>query len=253
MSERPQVPRLEALTLPDVRTALVWRFSSERQTLSSASIGGGLSPARWLVNAQVDLHFARTDLAQIGTEIAGSLGLRGPGQVLLTAATVDANSSSETSLLRVDATVGISLPTWAATNGRGETEIPGFRSASNAQSGDHGGAVESAPPRPGTINIVVQLAARPEVPAAVNLVMTVTEAKTQALLDAGVPGTGTASDAVAVIWPFAEEPSHVFGGPRSQVGQDAANCTYDAISSSLANMTWLADARAGVQAALGRR
>ena len=33
--------------------------------------------------------------------------------------------------------------------------------------------------------------------------MTITEAKAQALIEAGVPGTGTASDAVVVCWPSA--------------------------------------------------
>ena len=43
--------------------------------------------------------------------------------------------------------------------------------------------------------------------ALVNAVVTATEAKTQALLEAGVPGTGTASDAVGGVLPAAAAPS----------------------------------------------
>lgn len=107
--------------------------------------------------------------------------------------------------VRVDATVGVTSPTWAADRTRGFT-----------------------PWKPETINIVVQLPVRLTNAALVNMVMTVTEAKTQALSEAGVPGTGTASDAVAITCLTAGA-GDTFGGPRSLWGARAALAVYDAV------------------------
>jgi adenosylcobinamide amidohydrolase len=62
----------------------------------------------------------------------------------------------------------------------------------------------------------------------VNAVMTVTEAKAQALFEAGVPGTGTASDAVCIVCrpDGAAEP---FAGPRSRVGAPLARAVHTAV------------------------
>ncbi|GAA3144328.1 adenosylcobinamide amidohydrolase [Nonomuraea salmonea] len=54
--------------------------------------------------------------------------------------------------------------------------------------------------------------------ALVNTVMTVTEAKTQAMLEAGFAGTGTASDAVCVA-ARADGPQELFGGPPLGLGR----------------------------------
>ncbi|PZS30767.1 MAG: hypothetical protein DLM61_10085, partial [Pseudonocardiales bacterium] len=53
-------------------------------------------------------------------------------------------------------------------------------------------------------------------------------AKTQALLAAGIAGTGTASDAVTVICPPGAA-SEQFGGPRSTWGARLARAVHDAV------------------------
>src|SRR6185503_8222699 len=94
-------------------------------------------------------------------------------------------------------------------------------------------AADVDPPTPGravgTINIVVGVPVRLSDAALVNAVATVTEAKTQALFEAGVPGTGTASDAVCVACPTAGsvEP---FGGPRSPYGARVARAVHMAVA-----------------------
>ena len=73
--------------------------------------------------------------------------------------------------------------------------------------------------------------------ALLNLLCTMTEAKVQALLDAGVAGTGTASDAVSVLCPVlsSEGPgAEPFGGPRSTYGARLARCVYEAVSAGSA-------------------
>ena len=64
--------------------------------------------------------------------------------------------------------------------------------------------------------------------AYVNVVMTATEAKTQAVLEAGFRATGTASDAICVAAPVAGEPED-FAGPRSVWGARIARAVHAAV------------------------
>jgi adenosylcobinamide amidohydrolase len=107
-----------------------------------------------------------------------------------------------------DATVGIAQPIWAAAD---------------APSGDY---------RPGTINLVVQLPVRLSEAALVNAVATAAEAKAQALWQARVPGTGTATDAVCVLCP-SDGPAESFAGPRSVWGGRLARAVYAAVLAGL--------------------
>ncbi len=59
---------------------LLWRWDARTRTQSSAAVGGGATAPRWTVNIQVPMDYDRIDLAE-----------------------------------HVDATVGASKPTWAAT------------------------------------------------------------------------------------------------------------------------------------------
>lgn len=67
---------------------------------------------------------------------------------------------------------------------------------------------------------------------AVNAVITATEAKTQALIEAGIDGTGTATDAVVVVWPSTAAPER-FAGPRAPWGGRLARCVHAAVRSGL--------------------
>jgi adenosylcobinamide hydrolase len=177
---------------------------------STASAGGGLGPRHWIINAQVARDYARQDLAEHGAELAARTGLAGPGVVMLTAADVRRVKTAEDGGVHVDATVGLTLPTWAAAD-----EDP------------------VVVPAPGTINIVVLLPVRLQPAALLNALCTATEAKTQALLAAGVPGTGTASDAVTVVCPSAG-PGEAFAGPRSIWGARLARAVHGAVSAGAA-------------------
>jgi adenosylcobinamide hydrolase len=64
--------------------------------------------------------------------------------------------------------------------------------------------------------------------ALVNAVMTVTEAKSQAMWEAGLAGTGTPSDAVAVLC-APSGPAEAFGGPRSRYGSRLARVVHRAV------------------------
>jgi adenosylcobinamide amidohydrolase len=187
----------------------VWRFAEPRLVASSASVGGGLGLRSWIINAQVPLRYERRDIAAHVAEMAAALGCRGDGVGLLTAASLEHPGAAEDGGVAASATVGISKPTWAA---------------------DRDDAVSAS--APGTINIVLDVPVRLTDAALLNLLVTATEAKTQALLERGVPGTGTASDAVcAVCLPSGE--AEVFGGPRSPWGARAARAVHAAVAEGL--------------------
>ena len=214
-SPRPtDVELVDASTVRDTHDVLVWRFEQPVLALSSAPVGGGSAALDWLVNIGVTDGYGRTDLDAHAAEVADLLGLRGTGAALLTATAVGGVRSADEDGVRVDATVGVTRPTWAA-------DLDG----THARRGPEGW-------HPGTINIVVQLPVGLSPAAAVNAVVTATEAKTQALVEAGVPGTGTASDAVVVCWP-PSLPAEPFAGPRSTWGARVARAVHRAVAAGL--------------------
>lgn len=189
---------------------LVWKAARPMRMVASAPHGGGLGTRRWVVNAQVPASYGRRDpdhhLARLGV----SLGLPGRGVGMLTAADVRAVSSVTECEVEVSATVGLGHPTWAAAPD-----------------------VASPVSLVGTINLVVLLPERLSDAALVNAVATATEAKTQALWESGIRGTGTATDAVCIACPE-DGPPHAFGGPRSVWGARLARAVHAAVLGGLA-------------------
>lgn len=188
---------------------LVWRAPTPLRMVASAPHGGGIGVRRWVVNAQVPMSYGRRDPDHHLSRLGVSLGLRGRGVGMLTAADVRAVSSVIEAGVEVSATVGLGHPTWAAAP-------------------DATGPVSLV----GTINLVVLLPERLSDAALVNAVATATEAKSQALFEAGIAGTGTATDAVCIACPD-EGPPHVFGGPRSVWGARLARAVHGAVLGGL--------------------
>ena len=188
-------------------TLLEWRFPEPLLAVSSAPLGGGLGPRSWVINAQVPRSYARLDPEAHLVELASERGLSGPGVGMLTAVDLRETWRDEDGGAHVDVSVGVTIPTWAAA----PHDAP-----------DPEGFV------PGTINIVGLVPERLSEAAMVNAVMSVTEAKAQALWDAGIAATGTASDAVCVVCPDRGSPQ-AFGGPRSQWGARLARAVHRAV------------------------
>jgi adenosylcobinamide hydrolase len=199
----------------DGLAVLVWRFPEPTLVVSSAPLGGGLGRRKWALNAQVPASYDRVDPEVHLAQLAAGLGLPGEGVGMLTAVDVRQVLREEDGGARADVTLGITHPTWAAEDEPTDVAVDGHA---------------PAPVRPGTINAVV-FVPEPLSPAAlVNMVVTVTEAKTQALSESGLPATGTASDAVCVACPAWGE-AHPFGGPRSQWGARVARAVHRAVLS----------------------
>ncbi|GAA3959700.1 adenosylcobinamide amidohydrolase [Actinomadura viridis] len=227
----------------------VWRTGPGLRTISSATVGGGIGPAGWVLNAQVSGNYARTDPAAHLMELASSCGLRGPGVGMMTAAAVDRTARRSDEGVTASATVGLRVPTWAAAP-------PGVPDEELAPIGGDplppppmappvpGGRPEAPPappvpgPRPGTVNIIVEVPAALSDAALVNAVMTATEAKTQALLEAGYACTGTASDAlcIAALIPRSGK-AEPFAGPRSTWGARIARAVHAAVHAGALDYT----------------
>lgn len=200
--------RLQIHTTTDrARPVLVWRAPRPMIVASSAPFGGGMGLRSWIVNAEVPKDYDRTDLAEHAGELKQELELLGDGVMMLTAASVERHTTAEDGDALATATVGLTIPTWAA-----------------APDGDAGGW------QPGTINVLVWVPVRLSLGALVGAVATATEAKVQALLDAKVPGSGTASDAVTIAC-LSEGPVEQFGGVRSTWGARVARAVHNAVRS----------------------
>jgi adenosylcobinamide amidohydrolase len=178
--------------------------------ISSAPLGGGLGLRQWVLNVQVPHAY---DGAEPGSHLAAlavEAGTQGLGVGMMTAVDVRQASTAQGEGIAVDATVGVAgAALWAAAP---SLPLPG--------------AVDAH--APGTINIVVALPERLSDAALVNAIGTATEAKTQALWDAGIDGTGTATDALCVLCPSAGD-AHAYGGPRSLWGGRVARVVYRAV------------------------
>ena len=216
----------------------LWRPGPGWTMMSSGVVGGGLGAREWVLNAQVPAGYGRTDPAVHLAELAAGLGLDGPGVGLLTAAQVTSLVQRDDAGVQVAATVGLRVPTWAAApDGVPDPELAPIRGTAGGP--DQASEARQARGwRPGTINIVVSVPV-PLAPAAfVNAVVTATEAKSQAVIEAGFPGTGTASDAICVAAPASaaladgrtgSSTAVDFTGPRSPWGARIARAVHAAV------------------------
>ncbi|MFD5456780.1 adenosylcobinamide amidohydrolase, partial [Streptomyces olivaceus] len=183
------------------------------RTVSSAVLCGGLGELAFVLNSHFAHFYRRTDPARHLTGLARAAGARGPGVGLLTAADVSAFGRARDQGAEAVVTAGVSVRGWAAEPGAG--------------------TAGQAPP--GTVNIVAALPVALTDAALVNAVMTVTEAKVQALLDAGLHCSGTPTDAVCVAarTPDDGTGAHSFAGPRSEWGARLARAVHRAVLAAL--------------------
>ncbi|MEU4470739.1 adenosylcobinamide amidohydrolase [Micromonospora sp. NPDC023888] len=184
---------------------LVWHADGPLRAVSSGPLGGGIGLRRWVLNATVPMSYDRDDPAAHLTALAADLALDGPGVGLLTGVDVAEVVARTDTGVRAWATVGLGTPLLAAAP-----------------------AAAGLVQRVGTVNIVVYVPARLADSALVNAVATATEAKTQAITDLGLPGTGTPTDSVTVLCPV-DGPEAAYGGPRSTWGAPLARAVHAAV------------------------
>ena len=186
--------------------ACSWRPGPPVRVASTSVLGGGIGERAWFLNATVPIGYAADDPAGDLQALAAAFGLRGDGVGMLTAKDVRGAVVEEEDGLEVVATVGLGWPTWAAAPPDAAARVAGG----------------------GTVNVLAVVPAALGDSALVNAVATATEAKVQALMEAGVPGTGTASDAVCVAAAGQGAPE-AYGGPRSRWGSSLARAVHRAV------------------------
>jgi iron complex transport system ATP-binding protein len=207
------------------REAVVVTAVRPLSVVSSAVVGGGFGEARAIVNLHVPKNHPCADAEGDVARFCRGRGIPAPRVGLLTSAwTEKAELSIEaghgvTALAIV--TVGLSNPVEA-----GRSPVTACR--------------------PSTINAIVVLDADPEPAAMVNALLTATEAKTMALVAAGVrcadgrPASGTSTDAV-VIAATGRGDRHRFGGPVTDLGWVVARAVRSALDTGIHR--WKADNR----------
>jgi iron complex transport system ATP-binding protein len=197
----------------------VWvRSGTPLRVVASALVGGDLDATRHIVNMRVPDGYRGAQPAGDLRAFAGRLGIGEPFVGLMTAArTEDAATATEADAgvtVTAVVTVGLGCPVSA-------------------------GATSPRAWRPSTINAVILVDGRLGRAAAVNGVITATEAKAAALAAGkvvtpdGEPATGTVTDAVVVAWTD-RGPLVDYLGPVSPAGWLVARAVRRAITEGLA-------------------
>ena len=170
---------------------------------SSALVGGGVAVVEAILNVHVPKNFACAQSTAALEAFACRHGVTGPYVGLLTAAATD---KAEVAIARHGPLVALAV----ATVGLSNRITAGVSPAAGAA-------------WPSTINTIVIVDGDAEPAALINALMTVTEVKTLALVEAGVKGadghlaTGTSTDAV-VVAATGRGRRERFGGPISDLG-----------------------------------
>jgi adenosylcobinamide hydrolase len=193
--------------------------------LSSAVAGGGLGPARSIVNLHVDRDCPWEDADRRLPPFVERRRLPAPWVGLLTAAWTERARVAAESARGIQALVVVTV---------------GLSNAIAA------GWSPLAPAAPGTINTIVVVDAAVEPAALVNLAATVTEVKALVLASAGVrsaegvAASGTSTDAV-VIAATGRGAAARFGGPISDAGWVVARAARTALTEGV--RAWLESPR----------
>jgi adenosylcobinamide hydrolase len=231
---------------------LGWRAPAGWRSIASSVVGGGLAECHWWVNSMVPREYHRQDPDRHVLEIAAELGLPAelPGVGMLTATDVSAVRFGQDGGVRAWATVGLGWPVWAAAGEQQAAAEQDQRQPASVTAPPTAPSSPPGPPPPGTINLLITVPTALADAALVNAVITATEAKTQALVQAGVNGSGTSSDAICIACPLPEpgtEPE-LYGGPRSVWGARLARAVHTAVADGTAQ--WLRTQLRADQAAL---
>jgi len=192
--------------------------------VSSAMVGGGVADVGAILNVHVEKHGSLADARAALDAFARRHGVTGAYVGLLTAAWTEKAE--------------------VATARHGDLEALAVATVGLSNRTTAGVSPPAACASPSTINTIVVVDVAAESPALINAMMTVTEVKTLALIEAGVkgadgrPATGTSTDAV-VVAATRRGRHEQFGGPVSDLGWVVAQAAGVALRRGIAR--WLAE------------
>ena len=208
---------IEGLALRIGPEAVVLVAAETLSALSSAVLGGGLAPARAIVNLHVGKDDPCADPPAMLAAYARRAEVPEPFVGLLTGAWTEHATMDEED--------GAGIPTLAVVTVGLSNRIAAGRGRVSRWA--HG-----------TINTIVAVDAEPEPAALVNAVITVTEVKALLLQEAGVRDldgglvSGTSTDAVVIV--ATGRGARVrFGGPASELGWSIAQAARRALHAGI--------------------
>jgi adenosylcobinamide hydrolase len=196
------------------RPDAVWvRSATPLHVLASAVVGGELDTTRHIINMHVPEGYRSADPAGDLRVFARRSGIAEPFVGLMTAVLTDDAQIvwEQADGVRVAATVTVGLGVPVAA-----------------------GVTPPVAWQPSTINVIVVLDASFDRAVAVNGVITITEAKVGALVEAGVttaegvPATGTVTDAAVIAW-TGRGPRLPYLGPGTAAGRCVARAVRQAV------------------------
>lgn len=205
----------------------VWveMLNGNHRVLSSSVLNGGLAYARHLLNLKVPRFFDGNEHpAQSLQSYAEVLAAKGPVVGMMTAASMDSMRCYREQVQGVEMVV---LVTCGLDNARRVGDLAEYRS------------MVSEVPELGTINIIVLCSVGLTTTAMVEAVQMITEAKTAALIAAGIsspvsgqPATGTGTDAVAVVSGLGADQVE-YCGKHVLFGEVLGRLTFNAVQDSI--------------------
>ena len=202
-------------------TVLVIRLPRRMKVLSTTVLNGGFSVTDTLLSVQVPIHYNGLDPESEIVEICARLGLCAGSVGFMTAVDL-----KKVITIVSEEYHGINA-TVVATSGVKNAVYAGELQTDALMRGLNG---------PGTINIVVALDQPLHETGMANSLITITEAKTAALMDTKTRGTGTTSDAIAVCCP--EGDGQKYAGTATDVGICMARAVRKAVAAS--TLKWYA-------------
>ena len=217
---------------------VVVKAATPLAVVSSALVGGGMGVVDAVVNVHVPKGFACVDAVATVEAFARRRGVASPYVGLLTAALTE---RAETALAHRGPLTAMAIATVGLSNRITAGVSP-------PAAGGVWGSGDVGPPSsivaPSTINTIVIVEGDAEPAALVNALMTVSQVKTLALVEAGVKAaeghlaTGTSTDAV-VVAATQRGARQRFGGPISDFGWVVAQAAGVALRRGIAR--WLAE------------
>lgn len=208
---------IDGIEIEASREAVWVRGQRPLRVLSSALVGGDLDASRHILNMHVENGYKAESPAADLVAFARRLGIPGPFVGVMTAA------STQEAAVVTERLGGVTV-TAVITVGLGSPIAAGRSPV--------------APWRPSTINTIVLVDGVLERAAAVNAVVTATEAKTVALAEAGIQtpegrsATGTSTDAVVIAW-TERGPLLPYLGPASPGGWLIGRTVHRAVARGL--------------------
>jgi alpha-ribazole phosphatase CobZ len=202
-------------------TVLVVWLPQKMKVLSTTVLNGGFTVSDTILSVQVPIHYNGTDPESELRQICGTLGLCAEAVGFMTAVDL-----KKVITIVSEEYHGINA-TVVATSGVKNAVYAGELMTDALVRGLNG---------PGTINIIVALDRPLHETGMANSLITITEAKSAALMDTKTRGTGTTSDAIAICCP--EGDGEKYAGTATDVGICMARAVRKAVAAS--TLKWYA-------------